>query len=56
MGAYENPITVIDNKSGAIIANAIANLGTTTANAINTYWDKKNKDILRNSDYIAVRL
>ena len=20
------------------------------------YWDKKNKDILRNSDYIAVRL
>jgi len=45
MGAYENPITVIDNKSGAIIANAIANLGTTTANAINTYWDKKNKEI-----------
>jgi len=45
MGAYENPITVIDNKSGAIIANAIANLGTTTANTINTYWDKKNKEI-----------
>ena len=45
MGAYENPITVIDNKSGTIIANAIANLGTTTANAINTYWDKKNKEI-----------
>ena len=37
MGAYENPLQAIDKESGMIIANAIAGVGQTTANAINKY-------------------
>lgn len=45
MGAYENPLQAIDKESGMIIANAIAGVGQTTANAINKYYDSKNKEI-----------
>ena len=34
-GAYENPITVIDNQSSAIYNDAIRNIGTITAGIIN---------------------
>ena len=34
MGAYENPITVIDRESGQIWANAIAGVGQQTVNVI----------------------
>lgn len=45
MGAYENPIQAIDRESGMIIANAIAGVGQTTANALNKYYDSKNQEI-----------
>jgi len=36
MGAYENPIAVIDRESGKIWANAISNLGNQAADVIET--------------------
>jgi hypothetical protein len=33
-GAYENPVTPVDTKTGAIIAQAISNVGNITANFI----------------------
>lgn len=42
MGAYENPVQAIDTKSGLIIANAIANIGKQTQNAIEKYAENEN--------------
>ena len=45
MGAYENPIQAIDDKSGMIIANAISNVGQQTAQFIHRYYDDQNKEV-----------
>ena len=34
MGAYENPITVIDTESAKIFANAISNVGIGISNTL----------------------
>ena len=43
MGAYENPITVIDTESGKIWANAINNIAQITSNTMNTIQQRKTK-------------
>ena len=42
MGAYENPVQAVDTKSGLIIANAIANIGKQTQEAIDKHWENEN--------------
>ena len=43
MGAYENPITVIDTESGKMWANAINNIAQVTINTMNTIQQRKTK-------------
>tara|TARA_Y100000004_G_scaffold178258_1_gene220648 strand:+ start:282 stop:1850 length:1569 start_codon:yes stop_codon:yes gene_type:complete len=43
MGAYENPITVIDTESGKIWANAINNIAQVTSNTMNSIQQRKTK-------------
>ncbi len=43
MGAYENPITVIDNESSKIFANAISNVGKTVAGIIDQDRERRSK-------------
>ena len=47
MGAYENPVTVVDTQSGQIWANAIQNLGAQTSKVLDQERDRlleENKD------------
>ena len=44
MGAYENPITVIDTESAKIWSNAIANIGNITSNNLKVIQDRKTKE------------
>ena len=44
MGAYENPITVIDTESAKIWANAITNIGNITSNNLKVIQDRKTKE------------
>lgn len=44
MGAYENPITVIDTESAKIWSNAITNIGNITSNNLKVIQDRKTKE------------
>ena len=44
MGAYENPITVIDTESAKIWSNAIANIGNITSQNLKIIQDRKTKE------------
>ena len=44
MGAYENPITVIDTESAKIWANAITNIGNITSNNLKVIQDRRTKE------------
>ena len=59
MGAYENPITVIDRESGQIWANAIAGVGQQTVNVIEKQAAKQSakqkeiqKQLAAEADYV----
>ena len=59
MGAYENPITVIDRESGQIWANAIAGVGQQTVNIIEKQAAKQSakqkeiqKQLAAEADYV----
>ena len=59
MGAYENPITVIDRESGQIWANAIAGVGQQTARSIEKQAAKESaeqkamqKQLAEEADYV----
>ena len=59
MGAYENPITVVDRESGQIWANAIAGVGQQTARAIEQQAAKQSakqkeiqKELAAEADYV----
>jgi len=59
MGAYENPITVIDRESGQIWANAIAGVGQQTVNVIEKQAAKESaeqkamqKQLAEEADYV----
>ena len=44
MGAYENPITVIDTESAKIWSNAITNIGNITSHNLKVIQDRKTKE------------
>jgi hypothetical protein len=44
MGAYENPITVIDTESAKIWSNAIANMSNITSQSLKTIQDRRTKE------------
>jgi len=52
MGAYENPVTVVDNLSGQIWANTILNLGNQTSKVL----DDERKRLLEINKDFALRL
>ena len=52
MGAYENPVTVVDTQSGQIWANAIQNLGAQTSNILD---QERNRLLEENKDF-SIRL
>ena len=59
MGAYENPITVVDRESGQIWANAIAGVGQQTVNVIEKQAAKQSakqkeiqKQLAAEADYV----
>jgi hypothetical protein len=52
MGAYENPVTVVDTQSGQIWANAIQTLGNQTAKILDNERDR----LLQLNKNFAVRL
>ena len=59
MGAYENPITVVDKESGQIWANAIAGVGQQTVNVIEKQAAKQSakqkeiqKQLAAEADYV----
>lgn len=59
MGAYENPITVIDRESGQIWANAISSVGQQTVNVIEKQAAKQSakqkeiqKQLAAEADYV----
>ena len=46
MGAYENPITVVDNQSGQIWANTISNVTKATTDYID-FTRQKNDELAK---------
>jgi hypothetical protein len=52
MGAYENPVTVVDTKSGQIWANAIQTLGNQASKVLDDERDR----LLELNKNFAVRL
>jgi hypothetical protein len=51
MGAYENPVTVVDTQSGQIWANAIQSLGASTSKIL----DQERERLLEENKDFAVR-
>ena len=52
MGAYENPVTVVDTQSGQIWANAIQSLGASTSKIL----DQERERLLEENKDFAIRL
>ena len=52
MGAYENPVTVVDTKSGQIWANAIQNLGAQASRIL----DQERDRLLQSNKNFAIKL
>ena len=52
MGAYENPVTVVDTQSGQIWANAIMNLGASASKVL----DNERERLLEENKDFSIRL
>ena len=52
MGAYENPVTVVDNQSGKIWANAIMSLGNNASKIL----DQERDRLLAENKEFSIRL